>query len=377
MTELEPNTIAPKPNRRPLQFSLRTVLLLFLVLSSSLGVFGAWGIVVFVLTVGLAIFLRQVKSLWSLTYLALAVLCLICLMPALGGSRDAARRAQCTNNLKQIFLALEDYQQVNGCFPPAYIADKNDKPMHSWRVLILPYLQRSDLYQDYDFGEPWDGPTNKKLLANRPAEYACPSDRSTRTPGATQTSYVAVVGSNAAWAGEKPRKHGSVNFPGGMSNTVMLVEVANSGIRWTEPRDLSLDMLGAGDGKSYPLTVSSEHGRHEEFFITTNRPSAEVAMVDGSVHYLLTAGSLSTESLHKILQVGGYREEEIGSYGELHNEQCTLNWPNIAALAVWVLSVGLLLRRAVRSRTARHSTAAGIKNAEGRIESRTEGTAGQ
>ena len=120
--------------------------------------------------------------------------------------RHAGRRAACANNLHEIALALHQYHQANGCFPPAYIADKSGKPMHSWRILILPFLDRNDLYKAYDFSEPWNGPNNKKLLATRPNVFACPSDPSVGRGGATQTSYVAVVGSGAAWAGEKPRK---------------------------------------------------------------------------------------------------------------------------------------------------------------------------
>ena len=68
MTSVEP-TSPPPP--RPFQFSLRTLLLLFVVLGSSLAVFGVWGIVVFGLVVGLAIYVQQVESLSSLAYLAL------------------------------------------------------------------------------------------------------------------------------------------------------------------------------------------------------------------------------------------------------------------------------------------------------------------
>ena len=72
-----------------------------------------------------------------------------------------------------------------------------------------------------------------------------------------------------------------------------------------------------------------------------------VAMADGSVGFLRT-GNRSTEDLRKVLQIGGYKEEARGftrPYGEPR-----LNWPNIAALAVWLLSVGTLLTHAVRSR---------------------------
>ena len=75
----------------------------------------------------------------------------------------------------------------------------------------------------------------------------------------------------------------------------MLVEVANSGIAWTEPRDLSLDTLGAAGAKSPPLVVSSNHGRREEFFFIYDRGSGvNVAMADGSVRYL-RLGNRSTE----------------------------------------------------------------------------------
>ena len=61
-------------------------------------------------------------------------------------AREAARRSQCKGNLKQIGLALLNYHDTFGCFPPAYIADADGKPMHSWRVLILPYIDNAQLY---------------------------------------------------------------------------------------------------------------------------------------------------------------------------------------------------------------------------------------
>ena|SRR5271157_353196 len=147
MSGLEPQPTESPPQRPGFQFQLRTMLLLFVVLGSSLAVFGAWGIVVFALTVGLAIYLHKVESLRSLVYIALALLCLTCLigmlvLPAVNNVHDGYR-GSCLNRLLEIGLALHRYHQANGCFPPAYIADKNGKPMHSWRVLILPYMECS------------------------------------------------------------------------------------------------------------------------------------------------------------------------------------------------------------------------------------------
>ncbi len=337
----EPQPQPSTPPSPPFQFRLRTLLLLFVVLGLSLAVFGGCGVVVFGLVLGLAIYLRVVKNFKSLPYLAFVALCLICaglLLPQIGASREPGRRVECANNLRQIALALQNYHQANGCFPPAYSADKNGKPMHSWRVLILPYLNRNDLYQAYDFTEPWNGPKNNKLLAKGPRVYICPSDWNASVSGATQTSYVAVVGPNAAWAGEKPRI-APADFPEGTNNTIMVVEVASSGISWTEPKDLSLDTLGKVAGKSAVLMPSSNHVSR-----------LNVAMVDGSVMCLRT-DSYSMNDLKKILQNGGCTEEAVRSQEKLYPKP--VDWPNIAALAVWLLSVGTLLIGAVRGRKPR------------------------
>ena len=88
---------------------------------------------------------------------------------------EAARRSQCTCNLCQIKLALHNYHETYGTLPPAYIVDANGKPMHSWRMLIMPFLEQSGIFNQYDFSEPWNGPNNIKLLDSMPSNLACPS----------------------------------------------------------------------------------------------------------------------------------------------------------------------------------------------------------
>ncbi len=345
MNAPEPQPSVPPPSHR-FQFSLRTLLLLFVVLGSSLAVFGAWGIVVFALIVGLAVYVHQAESLPSWAELVLVVIVFVffvgMLLAAAQPVRESARSALCLNNLKEIVQALHAYHQANGCFPPAYIADKSGKPMHSWRVLILPYLDQNALHKLYDPTQPWNGPKNK-MVSNRPIMvYLCPSDPNGRASHFTQSSYVAVVGPDTAWAGEKPRK--LTDFGKDASNTIMLIEVTNSGISWAEPRDLLLDALGAANGKSPALALPSDHGLREEFFFTYDHAAGvHVAMADGSVRSL-RIGNRSPEELRKLLQVGGFKEEEFG------DPERRLNWPNIAALTVWLLSVGTLLTHAVRSR---------------------------
>jgi len=316
-------TPAAKPTR---PFGPWTLLLLLVVLGSSLAVFGAWGVVAFVLTVGLAIYLNKVKSLWSLIYLAMAVLCLMCLLwlPAVEAAKQAGRRAQCSNNLHQIAAALYAYHQAHGSFPPAHIADKTGKPMHSWRVLILPFMELDALYKMYKFSEAWDGPNNKKLAMPVPI-YACPSNGPSWTTPPFETSYVALVGPKGEWPSEMAMTNAADGEP---SSLIMVVEVADSGISWMEPKDLPIDALQAAETNSSALIPSSKHDPQSGFFLTYDHSGFQAAMADGSVQFL-PPGTLSKASMVR------------------------LNWPNIAALAVWLLSVGTLLTRAMRSRKRR------------------------
>ena len=64
--------------------------------------------------------------------------------------REPSRRSQCKNNLKQIGLALHNYHEKYQAFPPAYTVDATGKPLHSWRTLILPFVDQQALYDKID-----------------------------------------------------------------------------------------------------------------------------------------------------------------------------------------------------------------------------------
>ena len=328
-----------------MQFRLSTLLLLFVVLWSSLALFGGGGgIAVFIIVVLVAASI--VRPSWLLALLGFLLL-LALLLPAVSTVREAGRRAQCMNNLKNIALALHAYRDAHGSFPPAYIADKNGKPMHSWRVLILPYLEREDLYKQYNFNEPWDSPNNRKVLASRPPMYTCPSDSATWDAGNTCTSYLAVVGANAAWSGGTP-----TNLTGDLSTTVMLVEAADAGVPWTEPKDISLDALLTSSPES--PTVSGKHFPNDEFFTYSLNSGASVASADGHVRFL-PAGLLASDKFPDLLKVAGFREEYLDAHWSDVGRR--IHWTNCTALAVWLASTGWLLVRAVRSRKAAQGAA--------------------
>src|SRR5262245_44041648 len=152
-------------------------------------------------------------------------------LPSLDHGPGPARRMQCSNHLKQIGLALQNYHDVYQSLPPAYIADRKGRPMHSWRVLILPFIEQKALYDRYNFNEPWNGPNNSKLHNEIVHVFSCPS-RPDKQPR-TETSYVAVVGPQTMWPDDKTV--GMAAALDGTSNSIMVVEVANSGIHWMEP----------------------------------------------------------------------------------------------------------------------------------------------
>jgi prepilin-type processing-associated H-X9-DG protein len=193
---------------------------------------------------------------------------LVFLYPAVSTPREAPRRSQCKNNLKQIGLALHNYHDVYGSFPPAYVADATGKPMHSWRVLILPFLDQEPLYREYDLSEPWDGPNNSRLLDRMPPVYSCPSRAG--PSGSTNTSYVAPFGEHCIFRGSEPVKFSAVLD--GLSNTLMVGESAGANIPWMKPEDVDIAAHPSlGDSAGF----SSDHSGGVHFL-----------MGDGAVRFI-------------------------------------------------------------------------------------------
>lgn len=178
-------------------------------------------------------------------------------LPTVGYNPTAARRMQCGNNLKQIAIALLCYEQQYGSFPPAYLADDQGRPMHSWRVLILPFLEQQELYAQYRFDEPWNGPHNSQLAEEMPDVFRCAGDRHAPAASAWETSYVAVVGPNTAWPGARGRTF--PEFTDGVHSTIMLVESDPSGISWMAPRDLLMEDLAPKINAPQGPAIRSRH----------------------------------------------------------------------------------------------------------------------
>jgi prepilin-type processing-associated H-X9-DG protein len=172
------------------------------------------------------------------------------LLPAVAKAREAARRAQSMNNMKQIALAAFNYESTFNHFPAAYIADKSTgKPLLSWRVAILPFIEQDALYKQFHLDEPWDSEHNKKLIAMMPQVYRHPASRA--APG--MTNYMTVRGKDTAFPGKDGIKLADITD--GTSNTIMAVEVSDDkAAPWTKPDDFTYDEKNpaAGLGGLFP-----------------------------------------------------------------------------------------------------------------------------
>ena len=157
------------------------------------------------------------------------------LLPAVSSAREAARRLQCKNNLKHIGLALHNYHDAYGTFPPAYVVDEQGNPLYSWRVLILPYIDAAPLYQRFDLTEAWDSPANQSLLHAMPLVYRCAS--STEHEG-TYTAYAGVFGPDAVFTGAESVRFRDITD--GTSNTIMVGEAEGAAIPWSAPQDIDV-----------------------------------------------------------------------------------------------------------------------------------------
>ncbi len=153
--------------------------------------------------------------------------------------RANAARSQSTNNMKQIALAMHNYLSQHGSFPPAYTVDKAGKPLLSWRVLVLPFLEQDALYKEFHLDEPWDSDHNRALIDRMPAVYRCPAARTLKAD-AGKTTYLTPRGTATIFPGSEGVKIQKITD--GTSNTIMLVDAADDrAVVWTRPDDWNVD----------------------------------------------------------------------------------------------------------------------------------------
>lgn len=170
----------------------------------------------------------------TLNPVALAPAAVAVLLPATQASRAAAQRSQSVNNLKQIGLAMHNFHSANDFFPPQATYGKNKKPLLSWRVALLPYLEQAALYNEFKQDEPWDSPHNKTLIARMPPVFAIPGAKAETG----KTYYRGFSGQSALFESEQKDGTGVriQSVTDGTSNTLGIVE-AKEAVVWTKPEE--------------------------------------------------------------------------------------------------------------------------------------------
>jgi len=170
---------------------------------------------------------------WELVIvLAIMAMIIAILLPAVRRGHGPARRTQCRNNLKQIGLALHNYHDVYDALPPAYTMDANGNPLHSWRTLILPYIEHVNVYNMIDLSKPWDDPVNAAAYATTILAYTCPS-ATPLPPG--HTTYLALAGEDRCFHQTESRQLSEFT---NTSETLMAIEVSpEDAVHWMAPQD--------------------------------------------------------------------------------------------------------------------------------------------
>jgi hypothetical protein len=335
-----------------MQYRLSTLFFVFFFVAASLAAFGFPGIFIALALILSALAIARSGNLGSgCVYATLIGLLGVpaALWPAIQNARQAAIESCSTCPVGAINLSLHNYHVAHGHFPPPNRCDNEGKPLWSWRVEMLPCLEYGSIYNQLDFAQPWDSPTNRSVLETMPNGKFFTSRFCTRPKYFnSETCYMAVIGPGTAWRSDGPVARSEL--PDNGSHTVMLVEVANSGVHWAAPRDLTVDEALEGLKTGEGLRISTEL-----------KNKTNVLTADGQIHYLPTRMPFS---LWKKLLDGEMAKEELDNL----RSSLDPNAPDMVEVSmvpkgfnpglyakilfylVWVVAVVLLFRRAINSR---------------------------
>jgi prepilin-type processing-associated H-X9-DG protein len=214
------------------------------------------------------------------------------MLPAVRTSREASHRNTCQNNLKQIALGLQMYVEKHGELPPAYTTNKDGKPLHSWRTLILPYIEEGALYKRIDLTKPWDDPVNADACKTVASVYQCPgADISDN-----RTTYLAVVTPDSCFRATEPRKLAEITDK--QSRTLMLIEAdSDHAVPWMAPIDADEQLV---------MGIQEKSKR-------THAGGMNALLVDGRVAFL--AADTPADQRRALISIAG-SDDEVAAKAE-------------------------------------------------------------
>ena len=252
------------------------------------------------------------------------------LLPAVQAAREAARRIQCSNNLKQFGLALHNYHTSSECFPPGNAESR----YWTWRAALLPHMEEQAIYDRIDYKySPHCYDALKQYKPNTPAKNAfsaqlCPSDQNAGLVWENWTgSFLDGTYSTTTYmgvSGNKENVYGNGSFdPGGVLYNASFVKIEH--MRDGSSNTLAIGERGVPDGYYWGWCIcgggwwgggyadsilstelgfspGDSKGSHDDHFWSYHPGGGLFAMADGSVHYIsdsidyVTFTALSTRS---------------------------------------------------------------------------------
>jgi hypothetical protein len=330
-----------------MQFTLSTIFLIFFNVAASLALCGPFGSWVSASMLLAALALNKSSPWWNaiapvMFIIFIGVICPGAIWSRIYNKDDMMRHSACMSNLKLCGSALHDYYGANKHFPPVYTRDDNGKPLFSWRVEILQMPKYEPLDNSLKKDEPWNSPNNIKALDQiKFVRYKCPSAAPNEKD--YSTNYMAVIGPGTAWREDGTVK--LVDLPDGGSHTVMLVEVVNSGVHWAEPRDLTVDEALEGLKTGKGVRISTAHSQFISVLFADGEVRALPSKMPISLWKKILAGEVT--DLDNI-------ESKIDTFAadmvDVSINPEPSKWPIILGVIVWLFSVVLLFRRAIKSR---------------------------
>lgn len=286
--------MSEKALRKP-QFSLKWLLIVTLWAASLLTMFLGSPVL------GFSIFFLSLTTVISISWgnlrfgdgLALSVVLLLILLmffDPLFNFRSGRRRGRppCMNNLRNLGLAILNFESSRSCYPAAQIVSADGTPLHSWRSQLLPYVELTQLYDSIDFSKSWLNPINDKPRSTVVDGFRCPDAKLKRDD--VKTSYIGIVGKETIWKPDGVSTKISA-VTDGTSNTILVVESDRHRTPWMSPNDLTFDQLKANlKASNYELLSSPHTG------------GSFVTLADGSCRYI--PNTISDATLEALLTIG-------------------------------------------------------------------------
>jgi uncharacterized protein YqgV (UPF0045/DUF77 family) len=182
------------------------------------------------------------------------------------------------NRMKQVALAIHNFAAKERHLPPRCYTDAAGKPLHSWRVALLPYLEQRAMYDAIDLAEAWNSEENQQFTATVIPTYC--------SEATAKTTLRAPVYPGSLWHGEGPPKR-FVDVTDGTANTIVVIETpSQAAIEWANPE---------------PWILSVDDPMSDVF---GDRDSVSVVMLDGSVRSLKKS-EMTNKKLIALLTIGG------------------------------------------------------------------------